>query len=328
MSKLHQALKKAEEERALILQAEKQNDPEWTDTASPPAVSSLMDPADRTSAPHVTFANSVANPVERRPPDSAASRDPKSQQRLRFEQLLKHCAKPSWVLDRHALLFSESGVTISGAEQFRTLRSRLYRLRETAPLKRVLVTSAMQGEGKTFVATNLAQAIACERDRPVLLIDGDLRSPKLHMPLGAPLSPGLSDYLCDRASECAIVQHGHAGNLCFIGAGDGRGSPSELLSNGRLERLLDSLGSLFVWIIVDSPPCLPVADANLLAKMCDGVVLVVRARSTPSAAIQTAHQELRGRNVVGVVLNAVEKADICSYGHGAANGHKAGGVRN
>jgi protein-tyrosine kinase len=328
MSKVHQALKRAEEERALSLQAEKKNDTEPTDASLATTVPALTRPVDSTSPPAVTFPNSVTPIVERRPHSSEAGREPKSEQRLRFEQLVKHCAKPSWALDRHAVLFSEPNVTVSGAEQFRTLRSRLYRLRETAPLKKVLVTSATNGEGKTFVATNLAQAIACERDRPVLLIDGDLRSPKLHVPLGAPLSPGLSDYLCDRASESAIVQHGQAGNLCFIGAGDGRGSPSELLSNGRLERLLDSLGSLFEWIIVDSPPCLPVADANLLARMCDGVLLVVRSRSTPSAAIQTAHQELRGRNVIGVVLNAVEKADTRSYGYAAPNGHKPKSVRN
>jgi Mrp family chromosome partitioning ATPase len=79
-----------------------------------------------------------------------------------------------------------------------------------------------------------------------------------------------------------------------------------------LEKLLDRLAPLFDWVILDSPPCLPVADANVLAGHCDGVLLVIRARSTPSAAADKARRELQKRRVVGVVVNAVEKTD--SYG--------------
>jgi capsular exopolysaccharide synthesis family protein len=181
-----------------------------------------------------------------------------------------------------------------------------------------LITSALASEGKTFVATNLAQAIARERERKVLLIDGDLRSPALHKPLGAPASPGLSDYLRGQAGDPEIIQHGQDGNLCFIAAGNPGSDPSELLSNGMLEKLLDRLAPLFDWVIIDSPPCLPVSDANVLAGHCDGVLLVLRARSTPSAACDKARKELQKRKVVGVVVNGVENAETYGgyYGYG------------
>ena len=98
--------------------------------------------------------------------------------------------------------------------------------------------------------------------------------------------------------------------------------PSELLSNGRLRKLLDRITPVFDWVILDSPPCVPVADASILADMCDGVLLVVRAGSTPSAVAQRAIQELQGKNVVGVVLNAVDEAGI--YGSGYYQGYGYG----
>jgi capsular exopolysaccharide synthesis family protein len=200
----------------------------------------------------------------------------------------------------------------SCTEPFRTLRTRLYQLREAASIKKVLITSALAGEGKTFVATNLGQAIARERERKVLLIDADLRNPSLHKPLGAPLAPGLSDYLRGEASDPEIIQHGQEGNLCFIPAGNPGHDPSELLSNGMLDKLLDRVAPLFDWVIIDSPPCLPVSDANLIGGLCDGVLLVLRAQSTPSAAAERARKELQKRKVVGVVLNFVEESH--SYG--------------
>ena len=196
------------------------------------------------------------------------------------------------------------------AEQFRTLRSRLYQLRNTQNLRTLLMTSSVPGEGKTFVTTNLAQAFVRQPDRRALIIDGDLRCARLHVPLGAPNSPGLSDYLRGEADELAVIQHGQEGNLCFIAGGSEVTDPSELLSNGRLKKLLDRVTPVFDWVIIDSPPCLPVADATILANYCDGILLVVRAGSTATAVAQRACQELQGRNVIGVVLNAVEQSHM------------------
>ena len=235
-----------------------------------------------------------------------------SPESLRFDNILKNCSKPNWKLDSNAIVFSQPGNSKSGAEQFRTLRSRLGQIRETFPLKTILVTSAISGEGKTFVSSNLAQVIARQRERKVLLIDGDLRRSRLHMPLGAPSSPGLSEYLRGQASEISIIQHGQEENLCFIPGGGLVQEPSELLSNGRFKILVERLAPVFDWIIVDSPPCVPVSDSLVLADHCDGVLMVVRAASTPLALAQKGQQELQGRNLIGVVLNSV--VDAQSYG--------------
>jgi Mrp family chromosome partitioning ATPase len=104
----------------------------------------------------------------------------------------------------------------------------------------------------------------------------------------------------------SIIQQSREGNLCFIPGGDEVTNPSELIANGRMKVLLDRLTPIFDWIILDSPPCLLVSDASMLADLCDGVLLVTRAGVTPSTTAQRACQELRGRNVVGVVLNAMQ----------------------
>ena len=180
----------------------------------------------------------------------------------------------------------------------------------------------MPAEGKTFVTNNLAQAIVRQHDRRCLIIDADLRCSRLHVPLGAPPSPGLTDYLLGDADEATVIQHGHEGNLCFIPGGKEVPNPSELLLNGRLKTLLERVTPIFDWVILDSPPLLPVADASLLADHVDGVILVVRAASTPTGAAERACQELQGRNVIGVVLNAVEQSQTygsyyyAGYGYG------------
>jgi capsular exopolysaccharide synthesis family protein len=143
----------------------------------------------------------------------------------------------------------------------------------------------------------------------------------LHVPLGAPSSPGLTDYLRGTADVISIIQQSQEGNLCFIPGGDEVTNPSELIANGRMKILLDRLAPVFDWVILDSPPCLLVADASILADHCDGVLLVTRAGVTPAATAQRACQELRGRNVVGVVLNAMQDShkyhsDYYYYGSG------------
>jgi protein-tyrosine kinase len=305
MSKIYEALKKAHGERAL---------------ETPEAKAHVDEPA---RVPTASQEVPVIPAVERHQPTPRPTHAAGiSGQYLRFDDLLKQCAEPVWQPDPNMIVFSDRHSPHDGAEQFRTLRARLYQMRDVAPLKRVLITSALAAEGKTFVATNLAQAIARERDRKVLLIDGDLRRARLHLPLGAPASPGLFEYLREQASEAEIIQHGQEGNLCFIAGGEGgESNASELLSNGRLQKLLDRVAPLFDWVILDSPPCLPVADASVLGGFVDGVLLVVRSKSTPSAMAQRARKELRKNNVIGVVLNAVEGADsysaYYSYGYGS-----------
>jgi capsular exopolysaccharide synthesis family protein len=176
----------------------------------------------------------------------------------------------------------------------------------------VLVTSSVPAEGKTTVAANLAHSIMCQPDRRVLLIDADLRSSRMHQLLGAPSGPGLTDYLKGEADKYAVIQNGLEGNLCFIPGGSEVSNPSELLLGDRMKKLLDLVTPIFDWIILDSPPALAVHDASSLADLCDGVLFVLRAGETDHQLAEKASSEFLKKNLLGVVLNGVEKD--ASYG--------------
>jgi capsular exopolysaccharide synthesis family protein len=304
MSRIHEALKKAEQERA----------------SAPVGDLATISSVESHIPVGATTVGSGAAPRDYMPRTDAAS----SSDYLRFDDLRKRCAHPTWHLDPNVNVFINSALTAHGAEQFRTLRSRLYQMRGAQALKTLLVTSSVPAEGKTFVTNNLAQSIVRQPDRRVLIIDADLRCSRLHVPLGAPASPGLTDYLKGEADEASIIQNGFDGNLCFIPGGTESSHPSELLSNGRLKALIARMAPVFDWVILDSPPLLPVADSSFLADLVDGVLLVVRAGATPMATAQRSCQELQGRNVVGVVLNAVDPAQAYGSYYSSAYGYGYG----
>jgi protein-tyrosine kinase len=305
MSRIHEALKKAEKERAA--------------SAMPQSLEKSL-PND-SEIPALSGESALKSGSTKTATKIGARIGSRSQDYLRFEDLKERCQHPQWRPNANQSAFDGAYANTHCAEQFRTLRSRLYQMRSSQSLSRVLVTSAVPTEGKTFVAYNLARAIVRQPDQRALVVDADIRMPRMHTVLGAPSSPGLTDYLRGDASELDIIQHGAEGNLCLIAGGEQADDASELLSNGRLKELLDRLGPVFEWIIIDSPPCLPVADANIIAEHCDGILLVAKAGFTPAETAIRARQELQGRPVVGVVLNAVKGDDrygmyYSSYGYG------------
>jgi protein-tyrosine kinase len=284
MSRIHEALKRAEQERA----------------------------ANQGGLPQPTLASTLAAdpqvPVEMPVSPAATIAAPMSfSSPYGVDALLARSAQLEWKPDLATMLFMNGDDNARGTEEFRTLRSRLYHFREKMTLKTLLVTSALPKEGKSFTSANLAQVIVRQHGRRVLLIDADLRSPRLHQVLGTTAGPGLSDYLEGRADEFSIMQRGPQENLFFIPSGAGIEDPAELVGNGRLKMLLQRVEALFDWIIVDSPPAVPVSDASVLAKDCDGVLLVVRSNSTSSDMARRARQEFPDQMLVGVVLNGTRE---------------------
>ena len=136
-------------------------------------------------------------------------------------------------------------------------------------------------------------------------IDADLRSPGMHRHLGASQTPGLSDYLLGECDEFAIMQRGPMENLFFVPAGRQATGAPELLANGRLKLFLQRVEPLFDWIIMDTPPVIPVADSTLLANFCEGVLMVVRSNATPSDLARRAREEFQDKLLLGVVLNGI-----------------------
>src|SRR5438067_3304597 len=286
MSRIHEALKKAEEQRAA-------------------SQGGSIESASISEMVIESAATAVAPAVEHTP--AAVSAMPSFASPFTFDTLLARCAQARWSPDSKTMLFfnseDEQGYRM---EEFRTLRSRLYQMREKQSLKKVLVTSSLPKEGKSFVAANLAQVMVRQQGRRALLIDGDLRGPRLHQVLGTASSPGLSEYLLGEADEFGAIQRGPMDNLFFIASGRTVSSPAELVANGRLKFLLNRLEPLFDWIIIDSPPAVPVSDASLLANYCDGVLIVVRSNATPFDIARKARQEFEDKHLVGVVLNGIE----------------------
>jgi protein-tyrosine kinase len=308
MSRIHEALKKAEQERAAL-----------PGNAAPAATPVA---AIETQEEMPSFAGTGMPAVKAAFPSSMppfASPDGR-------DAVLSRCAQVEWKPEETTMLFFNGNDAGRGMEEFRTLRSRLYHTREKMPLRKILVTSALPKEGKSFTAANLAQVLARQQGRRVLLIDADLRSPRLHTMLGTTVSPGLADYLRGENDEFSIMQHGPMENLFFIPAGEKISNPAELVSNERLKVLLQRVESLFEWIILDSPPAVPVSDASVLAKCCDGVILVVRSNATPVDMARRAREEFPDQALVGVVLNGTEHkiGDYDQYYY-EANGNESKG---
>jgi protein-tyrosine kinase len=302
MSRIHEALKKAAEERNAQFTAVPDED-----------VSGASARPQRPVTPQRSIASFLDQPT--------VSEGVNPSGPLRYDEFVKRCAHQNWELDAGAIVFQGSSPGNGGAESFRTLRSRLYQIAGTHPLRRLLVTSSVAGEGKTFVTSNLARSIAQQPERRVLLIDADLRAPQLHVALGAPSSPGLTDYLRGNVNEYGAIQRGTQENLFLMPAGGAVSNPSELLLSERMKQLLDLVTPVFDWIIIDSPPALPVHDASILADLTDGVLLVVRAGSTDAAVAEKVAGEFREKNLLGVLLNRVEKTD--SYGSYYYSGYPA-----
>jgi capsular exopolysaccharide synthesis family protein len=165
-----------------------------------------------------------------------------------------------------------------------------------------MITSAEPGEGKSLTAANLALALSTSYRKRVLLVDADLRQPSLQALFGADDAPGLSD--CLLAGEHTRVEPLRlSGMLSLLPAGYPEPNPLATLTSSRMKDLLSEQAQHFDWVIVDAPPLAVFPDANLLASLANGVVLVVGAGQTPLAAVESAVKMLGRERIVGIVLN-------------------------
>jgi len=199
-------------------------------------------------------------------------------------------------------------------EAYRSLRtSILLSAAEHAP-RTLLVTSASPGEGKTTTAANLAIALAQLGSR-VLVIDSDLRKPRLHRIFQLDSRQGLVTHLTGLLPSADVIQHSYVPNVDVVVCGPVPPNPSELLSAPRMDDLVGQAAKTYDVVILDSPPVLNVADARILARIVERVVLVVEGGKTPRELVRRAHALLAeaGGNVLGVVLNNVDVTQDSYY---------------
>jgi capsular exopolysaccharide synthesis family protein len=211
------------------------------------------------------------------------------------------------VLDPALLAFTDGQQAV--VERFRALSTRVYHLRSNSqrPVRKLLVTSAVPGDGKTFVALNFAVSLSAG-DQQVLLIEGDLLHPGLsslfdikhreglnelvHSDVSSPLG-NISKYLCRLGSH----------SLWLMPSGTPAKRPLDLLQSRRMEELMNLLAASFDWVVIDSPPVLPFADVDAWARLCDGALMVVRRARTPKPDLQRALSDLNSCPLLGVIYN-------------------------
>jgi protein-tyrosine kinase len=198
------------------------------------------------------------------------------------------------------------------AEKFRFLGVRLRQLQQSRPLKKVLVTSTIPEEGKSTVSANLAGVLA-RRKQSVLLIEGDLRRPTLASQFGLGRLAGLGEWLQSGRQTVANVYRLEGPDFWFMPAGNPPENPLELLQSGRLSYLMGQLSNLFDWIIVDSPPLLPLADTTVWSRVTDGTLLVAREGKSEKKQLQRGLEALKKSDLLGVVLNGCAHPDHKSY---------------
>ena len=216
--------------------------------------------------------------------------------------------------DRDKIVVGDN-VDGSLVEQYRHLAAVLHHAQKASGVRTVMVTSALPSEGKTLTATNLALTLSESYQRRVLLIDADLRRPRMREMFALPNSEGLTDALTLPRGDRLPV-HQISAHLWVLDSGRMLPDPMSLLVSTAMKQLIDDARESFDWVIVDTPPIAILSDANLLAAMIDRTLLVVSAQSTPYPMVQRAADAVGAERILGVVLNRAESTGpSAGYGY-------------
>ena len=193
------------------------------------------------------------------------------------------------------------------AEAFRSISTCIQFSNADRPPKQILVTSPIEKEGKTLIATSIAMSLISSQERGVI-IDADLRRPDIHELFDIDNSVGLSSFLAGISEFEGLVRKSPYEGLDVICAGPIPPNPSELLNSSRMKELIDALSAVYDYVIIDSPPVLGMSDSLVLSTVIEGVVVVVKANSTPKEALIQTSYSLNSVNakMLGVILNGVQ----------------------
>lgn len=202
------------------------------------------------------------------------------------------------------------------AEAVRLLALRLRDFRRTGTLRRVVITSTIPQEGKSTITANLACTLARRDEEKVLLIEGDVRLPVQFRMFGFEQRPGLCELL---RGECALaesVYHLKDAGLWILPAGIATNNPLEIMQSPKLTSLMDQLSACFDWIIIDSPPVLPLADTSVWMRVADGVLLVTREGVTEKKQLKKGLEALEPQKVLGAIINGSKASKYSEYYYG------------
>lgn len=265
-------------------------------------------PVIRHPEPEIPHPDSQSTELEPEPPTANSQlptpAPPKRQHEVPVEPVLQS--------KLHARLIMLTTPQAPECEQYRTLRTQLFHAAERKKTQVVTVTSTLAGEGKTSTVINLALAIA-QSEKRVLLIDGDLRRPNVATYLGTRAKAGFGEALAGKGNPLDLLFTIEGHELYLLAVSRESSNPTELLSSERLAEMITDLRQYFDFILIDSPPVLPFADARLLANHADAVMLVVRAGMASYETVEKAIEALPAGKMLGVVLNDAELTEEAGY---------------
>jgi protein-tyrosine kinase len=229
---------------------------------------------------------------------------------------LSECRKFSLPLQNIAhVQFTNSDAMQPAEESYRALRTRLLRLRSAHGLRSVVITSAVQGEGKTLTSLNLALCCAQLHEMRVLLVDADIRSFGLSRAVAAPQGFGLADILSGKCTpEQAVLATDHP-NLFVLSSGASTTPAAELFAGRRWQEFIGWCNETFKLALVDSPPVLNLSDVELITAGCDGVLVVVRAHQTKRQILEKCAGQIDSKKLLGIIYNGTAVGTQYGYGY-------------
>jgi capsular exopolysaccharide synthesis family protein len=323
MSRIFEALQRSEAERSselpsleeateILRRAERRAASRWQTAvlAEQPEVVKVADD-------DVSFGLPEQSPVAVTPVISAVAELPQVEERLDpFDQFqsLRVSITPE------SRLVSVTDSETPAAEAFRLLGVRLRHLRRDRTLKKVVITSTIPQEGKSMVAGNLACTLAQKTQQKILVLEGDVRRPSLSKMFGIGKNPGLCEWLEGEGRLEASIYHLADPGLWILPAGSAPSNALELLQSGKLSKMMDQLTAWFDWIIIDSPPVLPLADTSVWMRLADGVLLTTRQGITMKRQLQRGLEAIEPKKLIGALVNSSKNAATSDYYYGPSSG--------
>jgi capsular exopolysaccharide synthesis family protein len=219
---------------------------------------------------------------------------------------------PAPAADSRLICLTDQGSL--AAEKFRVLGLKLRHLRERRKLKRIVITSSIPEEGKSLIAANLALNQSRSKVLHTVLIDGDLRRPELGRRFGFNRNlPGLSEVLRGELRLSDVVYKLEGSGLWFVPAGVTPENPIEVMQSGRLQQILEELETFFDWVMIDTPPVLPLADTPLWMRLADGVLLVTREGVCEKKQLERTVEVIDRSTMLGVIVNSCDSNEQKYY---------------
>jgi capsular exopolysaccharide synthesis family protein len=199
------------------------------------------------------------------------------------------------------------------AEKFRFLGVSLQQMQRERPLKKMLITSTIPQEGKSMVSANLACTLSRRSQKRILLVEGDVRRPSLSHLFGLEKVVGLCECLQGDGDLVKSVHHLAEPGVWFLPAGSAPANPLERLQSGKLSVMMDQLSDWFDWIIIDSPPVMPLADTSVWMRLADGILMVVRQGVTEKRQLERGLEAIDPKKLIGSLLNGSRRRTSSDY---------------